>query len=224
MDKPTKALFSSEDHLTRLFFNNKKEQDPDKYYVVGAIEWAIGLNPGYALLSAQNVRTGVLWIFEEFPFWTVRTTNGMEKPLWLFFKDVWKKYLCRYFYYSNPKDHARFSQQVQREPLIRSSPVFIEAEYVTHGSKKSSKIDGHESIDNLILEYQRLGKIKIDMDAGDKAIIGNLFDQLSQQKQSVVLDDSEIPGIKALRSLVAGVEKFPYQKPLPPQEIPKSYV
>jgi hypothetical protein len=47
---------------------------------------------------------------------------------------------------------------------------------------------------------------------------------MSEQKKSVILDDAEIPGIKALRSLIAGVEKFPYQKPRPPQEIPKSYV
>lgn len=222
MEKPYKAKFSQEDHLTRLFFR-EKESDVDKYYVVGAIEWALGLNPGYALLSAQNVRTGVLWIYEEFPFWTIRTTDGMEKPLWLFFKDAWKKYLCRYYYYSNQKDHARYLQQIQREPLIRCSPVFIEAEYVTHGTK-GKKLDAHEGVDNLILEYQRLGKIKISQDAGDRSIIGNLFDQMNEQKKSVVLDDSEIPGIKALRSLIAGVEKFPYQKPMEPQEIPESYV
>jgi hypothetical protein len=213
MEKPTKARWDSDQHLTRLFFEGRK--DEDRYYVVGAIEWAIGLTPGYALLSAQHVKTGVLWIFEEFPFWTVQT-SGMEKPLWEFFRIAWKKYLCRYFYYSNPKDHARFLQQVNQEPLIRSHPVFVEAEYVS---------SAHERLDNLILEYQRLQKIKISKEAGNKEIIGNLFDQLSEKHQSVVIDEENIPAVKALRCLLAGITKFPYQKPiLDYDEIPKSYV
>ncbi|MHA2065137.1 MAG: hypothetical protein ACXABY_12240 [Candidatus Thorarchaeota archaeon] len=221
MEKPKKAKWDQESHLTRLTFPGREEAEPDKYYVVGAIEWAIGLNPGYAILSCQNIRTEVLWIFEEFPFWTVRT-SGMDQPLWEFFKVAWKKYLCRYFYYSNPKDHARYLRQVIKEPLIRSSPVFIEADYVT---------SAHERLDNLILEYQRLEKIKIARDAGNRKIIGNIFDQLSIQKQGRVQltggkrqNEDDLPAIKALRCLLAGIEKFPYQKPMEEQEIPHSYV
>jgi len=213
MEKPTKAKWDREQHLTRLFFEGRQEED--RYYVTGAIEWAIGLIPGYAVLSAQHVKTGVLWIFEEFPFWTVQTV-GMEKPLWEFFRTAWKKYLCRYFYYSNPKDHSRFLRQVYQEPLIRSHPVFVEAEYASKA---------HDRLDNLILEYQRQGKIKIDKEAGDREIIGNLYDQLSEKHKGLVLDEDTIPGIKALRCLLAGITKHPYQKPMmTDEEIPKSYV
>jgi len=212
MQKPTKARWDKDRNLTKLFFD--ENLPPEYYYVRGSIEWPIGLMPGYALLSAQNIRTKELWIYEEFPFWSVSTT-GTNLPLWAWLKDVWKKYLCRYFYYTNTKDHPRYYLQILREPLIRTHPVFVEAELA---SKNQA------SIDNLLLEYQRLKRIKIDKEAGNPKIMGNLLDQLMAKKKGYIKEDIEIPGVTALWGLLAGYEKFPYKQPMMEDEVPMAYV
>lgn len=213
MDKPIKAKWDRENQLTKLFFN--ENDAPELYFVRGSIEWPIGLIPGYALLSAQNVNTKELWIYEEFPFWTV-STSGQSSPLWAWLQDVWKKYLCRYFYFTNLRDHPRFFLQIQREPLIRTHPVFLEAELASKNQK---------SIDNLILEYRRLNKIKLDQDGGEKEISGNLLDQLMSLDRGYVRDETEIPAVQALRGLLAGIERWPWKRPIDDiEEVPLSYV
>lgn len=213
MVKPVKAKWDSERHLTRLFFEDGRG-DVDCYDVRGAIEWPIGLNPGYAILCGREQKSGVCWIFLEYPFWTIQT-SGMDQPLWSFFKEAWAKYLCRYFYYSNVKDHPRYFRQIMAEPLIRSHPVFVEAEYVK---------DSQEKVDSLVLEYQRLGKVKLDKTGGNDTISPNLFSQMMQYVKGFTIDEDTLPAVKALRCLIAGYERFPYQKPVLDEEVPKSYV
>jgi hypothetical protein len=213
MIKPTKAKWDKDRQLTRLFFEDGRA-DVEAYHVVGAVEWPIGLNPGYAILSGQEQKSGVIWIFLEYPFWTIQT-SGMDQPLWAFFKEAWAKYLCRYFYYSNVRDHQRYFRQILNEPLIRSHPVFIEAEYVR---------DSNEKVDSLVLEYQRLKKIKLDKEGGNDKIMPNIFNQMKQYVDGFVIDEETLPGVNALRCLIAGYERFPYQKPVLDEAVPESYV
>lgn len=213
MQKPTKAKWDRESGLTRLFFEDGRAES-ELYNVRGAVEWPIGLNPGYAILSGQEKSSSVIWIFLEFPFWTIQT-SGMDQPLWIFFKEAWAKYLCRYFYFSNVKDHPRYFRQILAEPLIRSHPVFVEAEYVK---------DSQEKVDSLVLEYQRLKRIKLDKEGGNDSISPNLFNQMMQYTKGFTIDEDTLPAVKALRCLIAGYERYPYQKPVYDEKIPDSYV
>ncbi len=245
MHKPIKTKLNPETELVTLTFiededceeHNKncsickllKDSPPDQYSISvpfsirGAIVWPVGRWPGYALVAGQNQRDPQkpIWIFEESPFWSVSTLDG-EKGLWSFFNQMAKEYSCQRYFYAEGKEHQRYKIQVIREALIERKPSFIEAKYASKST---------DNVDNLICEYVSRGVIKIDKDFKyDQPVknhfdilSGNLATQLELYFKGHVEDEDSLPAVKALRALVAGIERVPHSKPGPPQEIPESY-
>ena len=183
------------------------------HYVRGAIVWPVGRYPGYALVSAQNVNSPEkeVRILEESPFWTIGN-RPFQKGIWHFFQKAWEEYRCRSFFYLKSPEHRRYWLQVLREPALREiKPTFLEAILAT---------ESEDSADNLIQEYHRLGRLKIDEDYGIKmenfdVLVGNLKTQLDKFVGGEITEVERVPAVKALRALVAGYERVPYRGPVP---------
>ena len=175
--------------------------------------------PGYCLVCAQEISrpVRVVTIYEEFPFYTVGSMQG-EPGTWKIFSDAWKRYRCRLYYVTRQDAHQRFSLQVARESLVSPKPAFVEVD--VSGKNK-------DNVDNLILEYQRLNKIRLDKDA--KPItqkwceIPNLYGQLKQYAKGYTVDEQTLPAVQALRALIAGLERTPYRRPVPAAQPQPSY-
>ena len=168
------------------------------YYVRGAVSWPTGMNPGYVLVSAQDITTKRLAIYGESPIWHIQNM-GVTQGAWSFFQKMWDKYKCRLYFYSDQKEHRRYSIQVVRESLLTMKPAFIEAKY--------AKDEG--DADNLMKEFVKHGRIRVDKDY--KVEGDNLGRQLSNYIDGMPIDEDRLPAVRALRALVSGYERIPYR-------------
>ena len=96
------------------------------HVVRGAVVWPLGMNPGYVLVSAQEVEspTKEIKVYGERPFWSVGNMD-MEKGIWSFFQEAREKYHCCHYFYSDQKEHRRYFIQVQRETLLLSQDLIL---------------------------------------------------------------------------------------------------
>jgi len=209
MLKPIRAEENEEQGTVALFFDYAPKQGI-AHRTRGAVRWPSGMNPGYCLISAQDVRTRVLTVFEEFPFYSVGSVDG-EPGIWKCLGDAWRNYKCRRLYYAIQDTHSRYAIQVARESLVTIKPSFIEVELASK--------DDQLNCDNLILEYNRRKLIKIDRDAkhitSKLSSVGNLFDQLQVYSKGYSTNEDSLPAVIALRALIAGIERTPYRTPAP---------
>jgi len=217
MNKPCKAEEDLERGTVLLYFaEDGKRGIPHR--MRGGIVWPIGLIPGYCLTAGQTVaRPQVLTVFEEYPFFSVGSVNG-KAGIWKHLTDSWKNYRCTKFYYHPQEEHLRFSLQVARESLIAVKPSFVEAEL----AKKSES-----NVDNIILEYQEQKRLRIDRTASaittKHFTSGNLYEQLQVYKKGFTTNEDRLPAVRALRALVAGLERTPYRVPMEEQRAQPSY-
>jgi len=222
MEKPIEVEFDQANGVSILTFSSNPYHG-EKYLMRGSVVWPVAMEVGYALLSGYEISSGKVLIFEESPFLSVQTMETTPN-LWIFLRTAYEKYRARYFFYTNSPEHRRYFLQVVRDPLITPRPAFVETEYDT------SKPD---RIDNLILEYQARKKIVIqkeysfdfpkDVSENFNVLNGNLYKQLKAYSYGQVINEDSYPAVKALRILLAGIERTPYRKPSPPQQIPRSY-
>lgn len=183
------------------------------YYVRGAVSWPTGVNPGYALVSGQDIITKRIWIYGESPFWHVQNME-MAKGIWHFFQKMWNTFKCQRYFYSDQKEHRRFSIQVQRETLLKNKPAFIEAKYAS---------DSQGNADALMKEFIKNGRIRVDEDFLINGIEGNLGRQTRGYVDGLPIDEDRLPAVKALRALICGFERMPYRENTEPQRCPEPY-
>ena len=171
------------------------------YYVRGSVSWPTGINPGYVLVSGQDIETKKIWLYGESPIWHVQNM-GVTRGAWYFFQKMWNSYKCRHYFYSDQKEHKRFSIQVMREGLLEMKPAFIEAKYASDTEKAN--------VDNLIAEFTENDLIKADKH--HKTIKGDNFGrQMINYMKGLVTDEDKLPAVRALRALISGYERMPFR-------------
>ncbi|MBU2177542.1 MAG: hypothetical protein KJ556_20820 [Gammaproteobacteria bacterium] len=191
--RPITATFDPETHLTRMIFDGLDKRVSRDFYCMGSVAWPEGMLDGFALSAGQDVKTGQIWIFEEYLFMTVQhwfNDDGSLNRFGLlkFLQDTWNYYRLRTFVWSESEDvHFRYARQVWDNPNIMPQPEFIRTRFAK------------DTGDNLIAEYLKTQKVMGDVNS-------QLFRDLKDK------DGIERRGVHALRCLLAGYEYMPYGK------------
>lgn len=161
----------------------------------GAIVWPQTLSPtttveGVAIVSAKNIATQVVSIYEQFPFidLTTRVEDGDITPgLIEFLNKAMSKYLCTTFFWAGDEEiHKRYRKQLYRSQALKTRPLLVHAPYA----------DNDLQCQNLVLESVIKSCLQIQQDS-----------MLAEQ----LLMESELPternAIRALNVLMAGYER-----------------
>ncbi|MCP4651035.1 MAG: hypothetical protein GY853_13285 [PVC group bacterium] len=204
--KPYKSKLMPEHDTVMLYFkpedNNGLNQA--EYYVRGGIVWPRGMIGGYGIVAAQTLTTKIITIYAQFEFSTIETrfvgdTQTRVKGANEYFEEMWEKYGCdTYFTSARDKElHRRFDTKMFRDSFLKVQPHIIKTRY---GDKE-------ENIDPIIVEYIRSRKIKYD---GTSLLHKQLLD--FKKMGGLVIDENKI-ALVALRHLIAGIEKFPFEFP-----------
>ena len=199
--KPTASrLDPNNPYTTKLHFDGGAVRD---FYVRGSIAWPEGDEEGFALMAGQDIQSKIVYLFEEFQFWTVEhwlEDDGTLHPrdddptkfhvgLIQFITDNFTKYKsCSYFWGSQHVDiWKRWGTAVYNNPMLPKQIELIEVPYVK------------EVGENLVAEYMNTEKIK-----GDQRF--KLYEKVQEQ------DIQDNNGAHALRALIAGFEYVPWVK------------
>ena len=200
--KPLSTKYLPHKDLTTFFFEGPERPSARDFFVRGAIAWPEELQQGFALLAGQDPKTKVVYIFEEYPFWTVGhylAEDALKHPgLGQFLLDVWAKYHCHTFYrHQHPEVHRRFSLQAYDDKTIAPKPELIDVPTVERLG------------DTLVVEYGRTRKLVADQRM-------TLKQQLTQH---FAVPEAKNPGmgVHALRCLLAGFEHAGWAEPRRPQ-------
>lgn len=198
--KPITAVPNPKRDTVRLSFSSSY---PVEMYIRGAVAWPQGSIPGMALIAGQDIKTGHIWIFDDYMFLTfeplfIKNMN-LEVGLQLFLREIWIKYGCnKLFYYSDPETHQFYSRQVYRDELLRPLGMsFIKVPYT----------DDKVADDNI--------KSRVALKT------------IHWSSQSDLDDDVKNPDSRArhaLRTLVAGYEFLPWRDWTKEEKIKEYYL
>jgi hypothetical protein len=180
-----------------------------KFYMRGSIAWPEGSQEGFAMMAGQNIESGEIFIFEQFPFWTIdhwlnpdKTIRkrddgeGYHLGLIQFVQDNQALYKsASYFSGGQHVDICRrFSIDLYRNNMLpREHIELISVPYV------------QEVGDNLIIEKLQLRKYKAQTDSR----LANSVKQWMKLRAAGTGDDM---AVHALRILLAGYEYIPWKK------------
>lgn len=171
-------------------------------HVAGAIVWpqylSIGdVMPGAVVVGCHSIDDNILRVRDEMQFnsLTPDMENGKIKDGLCYFLDRAKKlYNCTSFFWAGDKDlHRRYRLQMSRNGLYSDfNTMFIRAPYA----------DNQSECNNLIMQYNADGLFQIVPD-------GEIHRQLKMNSDNPVNQNF----IQALRVLLAGFERLPWQAP-----------
>lgn len=191
MQKPMKKRWNSNRRTADFKFAYQYHPNGE-YYVRGGICWP-ELDDGYALMGAQNISDGKVYIFEETSFFTVENVIGpgqtFERLGLSYFFNNWRdEYFCtNYFYCQDEDHHKKFYLQILRCPMVpEPKPYFFEVPFSEH----------------FIIEYYQLKKLIFDEDS-------ELYNQLEIWKND---NKERLPAVHALGCLLAGYTKYPFYR------------
>lgn len=197
MKKPIKATLLPKHNATLYRFDDNTE---DEYYVRGAIVWPSYTTyrepiDGVGLIAAQNLSSGQVYIYEEFPFFRLASEiegNTFFGGLYSFLTLADTKYLCRKFFWSGDREqHKRYRKRIRKNGLMPQNLVFIEAAYSNDAAEANK----------LIFEYQD----KIKVAEGSRLLEQIEYDSPEARNQNY---------LQALRTLLAGLERSPWRMPV----------
>lgn len=197
---PISSQFRNDDNrIVRLFFEGGKFRD---FYIRGAIAWPDGKNEGFAVLAGHTIDgSRQVWIFREFPFWTIENwtdeagniklrEDGKAYYLGLvqFISECFTKFKGHSWFWGGQHEDIkrRYALEVYRNPVTPRAFSLIEVPYV------------REVGDNLIADYFRRGQIKFD----GNSMLNELF------REAEIEDNN---GRHVLRALFAGYEHLPWR-------------
>jgi len=167
---------------------------PVKYQSLKGID-----NHGYAIIAGQDVKTGIVHVFEQMNWVTiddilVKDTNVIKHHgLSHWFNMGWNKYFIRAFYFNQPDELSRrFRLQILRSAMIDPKPRFIEI----HISNKNDLLSS-------IWHRIKTGMLEIEKDSE----IGYIL------KETMAGDKELYPQIHALGCCLLGLEEYPWRKP-----------
>jgi hypothetical protein len=209
MERPVKIKWRNEKQACEFLFDRHCLPDYLAFqergilhHVMGSVVWPEGMVDGYALLGAQNIEDGLIWIYEEQRFRFVSPVLGdIGSSLSEFLEVCWSGYFGRTFFYQTSfreRDQdltfKRYFLQVIHEAMINPKPVFVPCMYALD----------EEMADNLLLEYQIGKRFRFEKGGG---LHGELKDVSGK-------DAKEFPAVRALRVLVSGFERTPWKEPV----------
>lgn len=217
MKLPTHRHFDIHRKTTWLYFD---DEEPRESYMRGGICFPMkykspqGIeNKGYAVIGGQNVKTGIVHIYEQMSWVTVddilATDGDPEMPVnavkypgfshWL--NKVWNEYFSQTFYFNQSEELSRrFRLQILRSFMINPKPRIVEVPI-------SDKLDFLSSI----WLWVKTERIKI-----------GLGTELLKNLDTLQKDDKTMyPSVYALGCCLLGLERFPWRKPYerPIQEV-----
>lgn len=210
MIKPLSCSFNQENQTSILFFQEEDGQRAGEYLVRGAVCFPIMIESpgaregerlhdivGFALLACQDVKTGVVTIFEQQEFAVIdhiiRDQRIEHKGLSVWFNQCWSRYFGRkYFYFHKDHEYARkFRLDIHRSVMIQPKPEMIELE-----------IYDDSELNHVIWSYVKTQRLVYEKDSP-------LHIQMKILKDS---DKIVHPAIYALQVLLCGLDRFPYRK------------
>ena len=185
--------------LTTFWFDGQDIPVSLELFVRGAVAWPEDGRQGFALLGGQDVKSRVVYAFEEFQFMTVDPLAGgdgtFKHPgLGQWFMDMWAKYHCYSYYWNqHPDIHRRYSQQVYDLKTVVPKPELIQVHIVDQLG------------DTLIYESGLTRKFQGDTRSELK----------TQVSAHLAAPEAKKPGlgVHALRCLLAGVEHIGWMQP-----------
>jgi hypothetical protein len=191
MDKPRKATYNQRRETSTLYFQDF--DDSREFYMRGGVCWPEGDANGFAVMGGQQINNGQVYVFEQTEFVTVDNIvqdgqilyHGLSS--WL--NRCWAQYFARLYFWNQPQAiHDRFRLQVYRSSSIEPKPGFIEIDL--------SKDHEHP----LVADFVRTGRLVIGKDS-------ELAKQLEVSRHD---DKAELPAVRALGRLLAGLQRFPF--------------
>jgi hypothetical protein len=194
MDKPRKATFNQRRETSTLYF--KDFDDSREFYMRGGVYWPEGDSDGFALLGGQNVKSNRVHVFEEMEFATIDDIRNKDQSIkyhglssWL--NRCWAKYFAKLYFWNQPQAiHDRFRLQISRSRSVEPKPGFIEIDL------------GKDHERRLVADFVRTGRLVIGKDS-----------ELSRQLDVARHDEkTELPAIKALGRLLAGLQRYPFSR------------
>jgi len=195
MDKPRKATYNQRRETSTLYFKNF--DDSGEFYMRGAVCWPEGDSDGFAIMAGQQIDNGQVYVFEQVEFATIEDIRGKGQIItyhglasWL--NRCWSKYYARlYFYHQSDTTHDRFRLQIYRSQTIEPKPSFIEA-----------PITNEEDCRSLVVDFIRTGRVSIESGS-----------ELARQLEVSKYDDkAELPAVRALGRLLAGLQRYPFAR------------
>ncbi len=201
--KPGMAKLNKDRGTTFLTFTDQEFNG--EYAFKGAICWPVTTELfgetavyGFVLMAGQNLRTKIVYIFEDRVFSTVGSAiapgNVFLPGIESFFNRCWTRYYATNFYFGGqPAQTAqKYRLQVSRNEMVQPKPSFIE-------------IEGFEPEQALTtaLQNNRAGTLRARPGGDLQKQIG--FVQMR--------DKAMVPGLHALECVSAAYEQYPWREP-----------
>jgi hypothetical protein len=194
VERPRKAHFNQRRRTSTLYF--EKFDDFGEFYMRGAVYWPT-TESGFALLAGQKIETKRVHVFEQMEFETIDNIVGKDRTIeyhglapW--FNRCWSKYFASIFLWSQHEElHRRFRLQVIRSEAVKPKPVFIEA-----------RLSDEDDARYLVFDYARTGRIVLERES-------ELAKQLELARHN---EKVELPAVRALGRLLAGLERHPFSR------------
>lgn len=199
--KPKAVTWNQEKGYSRLIFGEddvvSSGAPSGEYLMRGGLAFPMLLDDkitirGYAIMCGLNVKTGVIYVFEEFEYFSIDNIIEDNKllfeglagqiPIW------WKYYFADSFFVNQDFDTKRkYSRQLIRSYLANPSPRFLQVHWKNEDQPIQS-IYEKDAIGKLI--YRKNGVLFLEME--------------------MFRADSErvLPALHALKCAITGIEKY----------------
>lgn len=202
MQKPTNANCNLDRRTSTLFF---PDQTYGEYSMRGGICWPMQVDSGgvidvqgYAIMAGQDVKTKIVYVFEQKSFIVVDNIVNPDHTIGLegiasWFNKCWSQYYALDFFYHQKFEHQKkFRLDVIRSQVITPKPQFIEVPWAEDGEVQS-----------ILWHFVKLGTVKIDRDT-----------QLMEKLELTKRGDKQIwPAVHALQCCLAGIVRSPWREP-----------
>ncbi|MCP3686511.1 MAG: hypothetical protein GY861_28060 [bacterium] len=198
---PITATYDKVQKISTLQFD-EKEFNGD-YMMRGAIAWPVQITDyevtGMAIVAGYHIRKQKVYIFMENHFNCIDhilDENKLIKFMGIapWFNEAFMKFYCmKWYYHEHSQTHRKYMLNIRRSAMINPKPHFIE-------------LDWNES-DDMPLQVIREWMNREKLIVGDYE--GGLYDEMKGMK---VKPEKYSPELKALKTLLIGLDKFPYRK------------
>ena len=199
--RPIDATFSLEHKTSQLVFPDNFIAPTSEYQMAGGICWPLLMEnnvfQGAAVLAGRNVKTGIIYVFEQEPFASIEHIkdgdgNITSRGLAPWFTKNWATYYAfRYYWFQVDEYNRMFRLRIRKCAMINPKPSLVDVHWAD---------DEHAQI--IISDYLEQHKLKIQSGT-------MLHEQLEQQKADP--DKGPFPAIHAAACMLTGIseKRFP---------------
>lgn len=199
MDKPYNRHYNIEQSTVTLYY---KDASHGEYCVRGGICFPMYVEYpkpdvfGYAVLGCQDIKTGLVTIFEQQAFEVidniVKDGEILHEGIASWLNMCWSRYYGRKFFFAQDYELSRkYRLDIHRSPMIQPKPEIIEIEAYDEADMR-----------HIIWHYVKMRKVKYEKGS-------ELHKVLDVMKHG---DKIVHPAVHALQMLLCGIDRFPYRK------------